>query len=469
MRVVLLVISFLATTALSMWDRDVWGDTYTIGGPNGGAFTLVGEAGTVVKKIRVFRRNHSKQYLRGLRVFFSDNTEAVTGVEQDEYQEFEFQDGEHITSMTLWGDGVGKRTGRIRFATDQNRQFDYGQNTDGQREYAMPLSSGILIGFIGGSGSDIDRLSPVFLKPLKDTYFDDIKFSQFDANKGLTLKTLKEAEVVWEGSPFTFHFGGSEELDTATTWSFTVSDSLTISATVTAGVPEIAQGSLTTSWTVGVEASHSGTETDKTTLSWNMDVKLDGPEDSARQDPSPPHYRPKEVYWEGKLDVDWTGTLVMVTSDGRTYRFPTNGSMKRVAVSKIIPSCEKLLGQSSTSSEEATKVTIASTSGYSKTTTGISTVALSSSKPATGQSSSRVTSTSTLATNSTLTSQSPIGSVTASSGPSSLWTTITTLPSNSTTRSVAWVNATTVSRIECKSCNLGTGTAASSTTHTASI
>src|SRR5262245_52501423 len=103
-----------AVAAAAMWDQNLWAERRRIGGNGGHPFTLVAETGTVVEKIRVYRKNEGRRFLRGIRVFYSDGAEAFTGQEQDEYSEFSFEDGERITSMTLWGNGIGTRTGRIR-------------------------------------------------------------------------------------------------------------------------------------------------------------------------------------------------------------------------------------------------------------------------------------------------------------------------------------------------------------------
>lgn len=74
---------------------------------------------------------------------------------------------EKITEMTIWG---ADRADRIQFTTDKGSIFSVG-GTGGasrSREHGSPGSiqcgSGILVGFHGACGIDIDRLGPIFLR-----------------------------------------------------------------------------------------------------------------------------------------------------------------------------------------------------------------------------------------------------------------------------------------------------------------
>lgn len=115
-----------------------------IGGTSGAAFYTTGSDGVTVDKIRVYKKTN----LVGIKTWFSDDGTAVVGREEHQSQEYTFDSArnEVVTKMSLWGNGKGTRTGRVRFETSTGGSFDWGQNTDGQSEYPMEVGSWILVG-----------------------------------------------------------------------------------------------------------------------------------------------------------------------------------------------------------------------------------------------------------------------------------------------------------------------------------
>jgi hypothetical protein len=68
---------------------------------------------------------------------------------------------------------------------------------------------------------------------------------------------------------------------------------------------------------------------------------------------NPDHHRCVAQYWEGKLDLKWSGVLVLVTMDSDTYKIPLNGSVQRVDASKVIVGCGPIDGAAGTTSTTA--------------------------------------------------------------------------------------------------------------------
>ncbi|TBU37875.1 hypothetical protein BD309DRAFT_875559 [Dichomitus squalens] len=119
------------------------------------------QSALVVKGLDVW---YNSGVLRGIQVTFSDDSRtSVFGQPSDSHASITFVPGERITELTLWGNGVGTRTGRIRLTTSASQTFDVGKNTSGQTAYPAGLGSGILVGFVGRCGLEIDMLGPVFL------------------------------------------------------------------------------------------------------------------------------------------------------------------------------------------------------------------------------------------------------------------------------------------------------------------
>ncbi|KAI9926801.1 hypothetical protein ASPWEDRAFT_717301 [Aspergillus wentii DTO 134E9] len=77
-----------------------------------------------------------------------------------------FAPGERCTDLSLWANGIGTRCGRIRIYTSEGQSFDWGMH-GGKDEYPIDVGSGILVGFCGEGGSDIDRLGALFIKPIR--------------------------------------------------------------------------------------------------------------------------------------------------------------------------------------------------------------------------------------------------------------------------------------------------------------
>jgi hypothetical protein len=266
-----------AIAAAAVWDDSVWQRPRQIGGSGGGPFTIVGAPGTTVQKLSIYRSDPSypSQYIRGIRVVYSDGGVALAGAETDDVNEITFQPNERVTKMSLWDDGRKKHAGRIQFQTDKGNVFDFGQKTDGQNEVHISVGSGILIGFVGLAGLDIDAMSPVFIKDMKSTRVEDVSFPPFDVTQGFTLKTLKEIEAKANGSEWVAGFHGTEQYESSTKWKLGVSASLSVTTSVTAGIPLIASAGLQTSWTIGVTSEHEGEEKKSSSLTWDTEVKID--------------------------------------------------------------------------------------------------------------------------------------------------------------------------------------------------
>ncbi|KAK3368715.1 hypothetical protein B0H63DRAFT_535188 [Podospora didyma] len=334
-----LVQAFLLSVPVALaaiWSPALYAPMRMIGGPGGGAFNIVGEEGSIVTKIQVFRRNKgTPKFLRGIKVFFSDGTEKLAGVDKDESADFEFHANEKITSMTLWGNGIGTRSGRIRFKTSEGRSFDYGQETaSNQAEFDIDVGEGYLLGFMGHNGDDIDKLGPVFLNRLARRSLDDVVIEDFPKDQGLHILTLDKAEASFNGIEYKFHFGGSKQRGLTTTWTVESSDTLTAGLSMEAGIPGIGSVTASASWSTTQTMSVSRSQTDDRVLDWGLDIDINGPEDSSICEAQ---------VWEGNIDLKWNGNLHLATQDNpdRVISVPTKGTMKRVDVSSVISSCSR--------------------------------------------------------------------------------------------------------------------------------
>jgi len=323
---------FCSLASAASWSNSLWQNLYYIGGEGGDPFTAVAEEGQLVSKIRVYKSTKDDIYLRGIKLFYSDNTDRVIGTEQGEMGEHTFEEGETVKSMSLWGDGKGKRTGRIKFTTSKG-EFDFGKDTSGQQEYPIDVGSGILVGFDGRGGADIDSLAAVFIKGLKQKYYDNIKYADFDKSSGFELETIKQSDVQYQGSQYTYTFSGTQTFTKTSTFTKGISTSLTVGSSLKVGVPEVAEGTISAEWTIGASVERAETETTTDTLTWSIAVNITNEASQRRCIAS---------YYKGNIDVAWTGDFVMIDNDGNEHRIPTSGSVKSVDASKVIASCKPL-------------------------------------------------------------------------------------------------------------------------------
>lgn len=109
------------------------------------------------------------QDLRGLRLRYNTHDLIQYGtIDGHPDASYDFDDGEKVTSMDIWGtdesvSGIsgGFVTG-IEFNTTQHQKVLLGDNSNGSKAKHQTVGNGVFIGFSGRAGSDIDALGGVF-------------------------------------------------------------------------------------------------------------------------------------------------------------------------------------------------------------------------------------------------------------------------------------------------------------------
>jgi len=338
--------AFASSAIAAQWPEDMVNSLHFVGGDGGDDFSFIAEDGVTVDTIRVYKKSN----LVGLRVIFSDGREEKIGNTDSQSQEYKFNAArsEHITAMSLWGNGVGTRTGRIKFETSTGGVFDFGQDTSGQSEFPIDVGSGILIGLAGKAASQIDNMAAVFLRPMIKVFYDDVKYADFDARAGLEVKSLDEQIARYEGVNVTHTFKSDRTFESSRTFSKSFSSTLGASAKFVAGVPEVSQVEVSTSWSITDASEHAETEKWTRNVGWSVVIPMDSPDDDAQC---------TAKISEGKLDLEWTGMLNMIVDAGdgvagRTWRGPARGRITNIDSSRAEAACTRLteLGQPSQSS-----------------------------------------------------------------------------------------------------------------------
>ncbi|KAH6856278.1 hypothetical protein B0I37DRAFT_283455, partial [Chaetomium sp. MPI-CAGE-AT-0009] len=327
-------------SSAASWNLDLCVRPTGIGSSDKGTpFTILGPAGSSVQTLRLYRNTRNVGYIRGIDIIFSDGTERRAGVRKDQFSELVLSNNELITGMVLWAffpsqswkgffswgrKAPSERVGRIDVTTSQ-RSWGYGiDNTAKLSSTAVNVGSGILVGFQGRAGDELDQISPIFLKTLSNSVVDDIVFEKPAGSDGLQLVTLKEGSAVWNGTDYSWNFAGTDIRDASTTFTTGLNNAFSLQTTFTASLPRVLDSSMGANWGSGNTESrdqHSGRSTQ---LSWSTTIDL--------TEDNPAVYCAAMV-WEGRVNVRWSG-LQTVMADSATVSFPTSGFLRHVAHGK---------------------------------------------------------------------------------------------------------------------------------------
>jgi hypothetical protein len=309
-----------------------------IGGSGGGAVEFLAQTGGLVERVGVWA---SGKDIIGVSVKFS-NDEKINKMgsgEWGDYSEFIFEDAsETVKSLSLWGNGQGTNLGRIKFTTSKGRTFDCGGH-GGKTEYPMDVGSGLWVGIRGNCGATVDNMSVFFLTRVDSMKIKDVKFKNdpTGTSQGIKPKVLKSAQFPWHGKPYDYKF----ERPRIETESHTVTETKSHSTALALGLTEEWKGEvnlffaktdltitaseqMTFTWTT----ENSTTDTTQTTdgMTPGVSGKITGPDDAIVVE---------AVTYTGSLDLEYTATIEVKMASGASYNIPTNGTMKKMAYSKM--------------------------------------------------------------------------------------------------------------------------------------
>jgi hypothetical protein len=233
--------------------------------------------------------------------------------------------------MTLWT-GSSSRVARIDVTTSQ-RSWGYGvENTAKLSAKAVNVGSGVLVGFQGRAGDDLDQVAPIFLKTLSDSVVDNVVFEKVGGNQGLRLVTLREGTAVWDGTDYSWNFAGTESRDASTTFTSGSSNDLSLKTTFSAALPRVMESGIDASWGHGQSESHEQKSGSSTSLSWSTTIALSAENRAVSC---------SAMVWEGRLNVRWSGSQTVV-ADGASVSFPVSGTLAHVSYGKVETVCRPM-------------------------------------------------------------------------------------------------------------------------------
>ncbi|XP_065133733.1 aerolysin-like protein [Paramisgurnus dabryanus] len=297
-----------------------------IGGHGGHEFSFTGKSnGASLERIWVWVGGSQ---VKAVRAWLTDGSEETFGKPEGSYEEYVFQTGELITSLSLWGNGAGTRLGAIKFETNYGGKFFVKMTSWGLKtEYPMNVGSGFCLGIVGRCGWDIDQMGFLFLKKIQSVVLTNVKYptlsqmTPYVALEEIKSSTYKNETSVNQEQTIE----SSKTIIKSSSWSTKESVTRAFSMEVKAGVPGIVEVSAGFSFTVGTENTYSREQKDERTQTESFKIDV------------PPKKKVDVHITIGRcsFDVPYSGTIKVTTDDGAVLTYETKGKYRGVTYTKI--------------------------------------------------------------------------------------------------------------------------------------
>ncbi|XP_059916239.1 aerolysin-like protein [Gadus macrocephalus] len=296
-----------------------------IGGGGGSPFSFTGrDNGATLKKIGVAVGGWQ---IKAVRAELTDGRVETFG-NAVTFSEFTFELGERITKLSLWGNGAGTRLGGIRFWTSSGREFfEYMSDWGLKTEYSIDVGSGVCLGLEGNAGSDMDSMGFLFINAIKSSVLTDMTYPSLamytpQVNKEyIKSVTYQNDTAADQEEKFTY----SRSVTKSTTWSTTTKIESTVSLSVTAGIPEVAEVSAGFSLTVGAEQTSSMTKEETITESDEVNVTV----------PAGKTVSVEASVGRAVIDLPYSATVKITCLNGSELHFQSNGNYNGVAYTAV--------------------------------------------------------------------------------------------------------------------------------------
>uniref|UniRef100_A0A3B3SXG6 Jacalin-type lectin domain-containing protein n=1 Tax=Paramormyrops kingsleyae TaxID=1676925 RepID=A0A3B3SXG6_9TELE len=258
--------------------------------------------------------------VKALKVWLTDDQSKQFGIPAGDYSEFTFEDGEQITSLSLWDNGAGTRLGAIKFGTNRRREFfAYMTEWPLKKEHQVDTGSGICMGIKGGSGTDIDRLGFVFINTIKSTVLTKVQYTFHQLVPSVAVEKI--GSMTYQNTftaPQEYKTKTSMKITEKFSWSVPNKMSSTFKMKVHAGIPEVVENKTGFSYKLGSESTYDLENTEEKTELINFTVNI------------PPGKTVKADITIGQAPVDlpYTGTVKITCLDDSVLEIPTSGTYK---------------------------------------------------------------------------------------------------------------------------------------------
>ncbi|XP_061434076.1 aerolysin-like protein [Lethenteron reissneri] len=299
---------------------------HIIGGQGGNAFSFDGRSNAAtLQKLSV---SVGGWQVRGVEVWLTDGRRQTFGTVDFSAQQFEFQSGEFMSQLSLWGNGAGTRLGAIKFKTSRNREF-FAKMTDWRlkTEYKIDVGSGVCLGVQGRAGADIDSMGFLFINDIKSSVIQNMNYpTMHQVLPNVQIAEIKEMEYTNNTSVVQEHtLQSSLKVTETSSWSTTNKIEFTFSLTVSAGIPEVVEGEAGFGFTLSSETTHALEESVERMETLTFPVCV------------PPHKTVTVVVSIGRANIDlpYTALLRITCMNGALFDVPLSGVYKGLTYTKM--------------------------------------------------------------------------------------------------------------------------------------
>ncbi|XP_078740545.1 aerolysin-like protein [Lampetra fluviatilis] len=299
---------------------------HIIGGQGGTAFSFDGKSNAAtLQKLSV---SVGGWQVRGVEVWLTDGRRQTFGTVDSSARQFEFQSGEFMSQLSLWGNGAGTRLGAIKFRTNRNREFfakmtDWGLKT----EYKIDVGSGICLGVGGRGGADIDCMGFLFINDVKSSVIQNMNYPTLhQVRPNVQMEEIKDLKYTNNTSIVQSHtFLTSKKITKTSSWSTTNKIEFTFSLEVSAGIPEVVDVKTGFSFTVSSETTHALVESEERLETLTFPVSV------------PPHKTVTVVAKIGRANIDlpYTALLRITCKNGARLDIPLRGVYKGLTYTQM--------------------------------------------------------------------------------------------------------------------------------------
>ena len=307
-----------------------------IGGRGGSFISKQYTDGRTLKKLEVWAGGWQ---LRSVKFHWSNGHVDTIGKTVGRYSSFAFTTGEHLTSLSLWGNGGGTRCGAFKMRTNKNSEY-FPRMTSWRlkREYHAGIGSGIIIGFAAKHGSDVDALGFRILRPIRNAVLENVRYPDLNLNTvGLQPWNLESVDYRNAGYvPQTFTLKGKMQVTISSSWttSSSLDLSVTLFTTVKAGIPIFfftSTAKTESTWKVGLTASYKREQTSTFTKEYQSLITV-GPRK---------HLKATGTAYEGPISTKYSGTMHIILDNGQSFRYGVSGYYKGATSTRVYKSVKE--------------------------------------------------------------------------------------------------------------------------------
>ena len=302
---------------ISSIDTSVYVSNVAYGGSGGTTFSQEGALrGATVTSIQGWE---GKWQLRGLKIEFNDGksfmfgkaAESATGI-------FRFDQGETLVDLKFYdsaetSSGGYYRSGGFWFKTNKGRTFSATSKKKPGKQYNADVGSGPLCGVFGREGADIDSLGFAMLRPVKSAVLINVKYPGLETMPVATTPTTVD-HVDYNNQTSvsqSLTLKGETTVQTKIAWSTTTSLEFSMTTTVNAGVPVVAQVNEELAWTVGSSSTYQQEQTETTKKLYDFPITC------------PPHtyVKAQAIMYEDQISTNYVADMTYHLDSGKVIKY----------------------------------------------------------------------------------------------------------------------------------------------------